>query len=205
MGEKFVKRHALRSEVLIGQDGSMVDTDNANKILSLRERLHAYNPDRIYDLDKDGIFYKLLPGRTYVSNFENKENVAKMKEMPAKDCVTAYVCPSCDGKFKLPRDVIGTSNQWRCLRLGKHSVPQLFQRNVWSDSIIFSSWFHIVFVSEIQKKHSLPVVLLMKNVALTANTQVQNVKDHKSQVIIKLFPSNCTARHQPFDMGVISA
>lgn len=198
---KFVKRHSLRSVAIHGQGAIAPEKSVAEDIASLRERLKEYSVDCIYTVDEVALFFKLLPRRTYVVEEEDKSTVRGIKAMSAEDRVTAYVCTNADGSAKLPMAIIGKSKNPRSFRLGQPEVPYFSQTNAWSDTLTFKRWFHGVFVPFVRKRTSAPVALLMDN----CGRHAADLIDHKNQVSIFPLPPNCTASHQPMDLGIISA
>ena len=62
--EKFVKRHALRSVAMQEEGGHVQVQEVAKYINILRSRLRNFDPEKIYNVDETGLFFKLLPRRT---------------------------------------------------------------------------------------------------------------------------------------------
>lgn len=67
----FLKCHALRSVWLYKKVGSTSAADVAQKLSELCAKLRSYDPECIFKVDKTGIFFKLLPRRTYVCHTED--------------------------------------------------------------------------------------------------------------------------------------
>ena len=199
--EKFVKRHALRSVSLHGEGGQVQAAAVAADIFQIREDLREYDAEHIYNVDETGLFYKLLPRRTYVGVHEDRKSLRGVKAMKAKDRVTAFVCTNASGTKKLPMAIIGTAKQPRCFKIRKPAVPYFHQRNAWADTATFRAWFYTVFIPFIRRNTSQKVALLMDNCGSHGNDLV----DSKEQVRIFALPPNCTSLHQPMDMGIIAA
>lgn len=199
--QNFIRRHALRSVGLHGEGGSASAAQVADKMSELKAKLRSYDVDCIYNVDETGLFYKLLPRRTYITEEENRKTIRGTKAMKSKDRITAYVCTNGDGSRKLPMAIIGKAKNPRCFRLGQPPVPYFSQKNSWSDTLTFKRWFYEVFLPFIRKATSRPCVLLMDN----CGPHGTDLKDSRNQVTIMTLPPNCTAIHQPMDLGIIAA
>ena len=70
-----------------------------------------------------------------MSTFEDKKSVRGTEGRNAKDRITAYVGTNADSTCKLPRAIIGTAKNPRCIRLGTSPVPYFSQRSAWLDSV----------------------------------------------------------------------
>ena len=137
--ENFVKRHALRSVALHGGAGQVQAGEVSKDIGILRSHLCDCDADCIYNIDETGMFYKLLPRRTYVSIWEDRKSLRGIKAMKAKDRVTAFVCTNATGTQKLPMAIITTAKQHRCFKIRAPAVPYFQQKNAWADAVAFSS------------------------------------------------------------------
>ncbi len=113
----------MKSIALHGQGASATVESAAEDMAKLRDRLREFDVDCIYNVDETGLFYKLLPKRSYVTQYENKKTLRGTRQMSAKDRITAYVCTNADGSEKLPLAIIGTAKNPRCFRLGHPPVP----------------------------------------------------------------------------------
>ena len=199
--QNFVRRHALRSIALHGAGGSVNASEVASAIANLRAQLREYDTDCIYNVDETGLFFKLLPRRTYICSYENKKSIRGTKSMKSKDRVTAFVCTNACGSEKLPMAIIGKSQKPRCFRNQQPPVPYFSRRNAWADGVTFRRWFWEIFMPHVRGKTNKKVALVMDN----CGPHGSDVGDPNGQVDIYLMPPNCTALHQPMDMGIISA
>jgi hypothetical protein len=81
------------------------------KDTTLLHLMAKYSPKDIFNADEFGLFYSMLPDKTYT--FEG----ASCKGINVnKDRITILVCANLDGTEKLPLLVIGKSIQPRCFR-----------------------------------------------------------------------------------------
>jgi hypothetical protein len=99
--KKFVERNSLSSKLLHGEAGSVDAAAIAEGLASLRELMAGYDPDHIYNVDETGLFYRLLPRRTYTSLLESKKSVRGTKGMKAKDRLSIYICTNATGTQKV--------------------------------------------------------------------------------------------------------
>lgn len=196
----FVNRHALRSVSLSGEGGSASALEVATDMTKLREALTKYDAKCIFNVDETGLFFKLLPRRTYICAYENRKSVRGTKAMRAKDRVTAYVCTNATG-VKVPMAIIGKAKSPRCFRIETPPVTYFSQRNAWSDSATFKQWFYNIFLPFVRRFTSRPVALVMDN----CGPHGTDLNDPQEQVNILTLPPNCTAIHQPMDLGIIGA
>lgn len=197
---RFVHRHSLRSVALHGEAGSVTPGSVIPGMIQLRQDLSDYDVECIFNVDETGLFFKLLPRRTYVLELENFKSVRGTKAMKAKDRITAYVCTNAIGT-KLPMAVIGKAKNPRCFRMNKPPVPYFSQKNAWSDTITFRRWFMDVFIPFVRRFTSKKVALVMDN----CGPHGSDLNDPREQIQIFTLPPNCTSVHQPMDMGIIAA
>lgn len=198
--QNFVKRHCLSSHSLSGQGGTVTYEEVAEEMSEFRKRLSSFDVEHVYNVDETGLFYKLLPRRTYILSYENKKTLRGTKAMGAKDRITAYVCTNADGSQKLPMAIIGKAAKPRCFRLGAPAVPYFSNSTAWSNTGTFRKWFNYVFLPHVRKVTSKPVALVVDNAS-----SHNELKDMRGQVSVIDLPPNVTALHQPMDMGVIYA
>ena len=116
--ENFTKRHSLVSKVLHGEAGS-VDTALFKKGMDeVCEACKKYQPARIFNVDENGLFWKLLPKRSYLSTSKNRKTARGTKSVHFKDRVSAFMCANADGSAKVDMAIIGKAKTPRCLRDG---------------------------------------------------------------------------------------
>lgn len=197
--KKFISRRNLKSLTLHGQAGSVNDEAIADGLERVRSVCAEYDPECIYNVDETGLFFKVLPKRTYLAPGENRKTTRGVKGMTAKDRVTAHMCTNAAGR-KVPLSLIGTSKEPRCFRIRKSPVEYFSQKNAWSDVSVFQQWWSKVFLPHVRSVTSKKVVLVMDNHGSHAN-----LVDSREQVTILELPPNCTSKHQPMDAGIIAA
>eukprot|EP00968_Pinguiococcus_pyrenoidosus_P010942 scaffold876_cov243-Pinguiococcus_pyrenoidosus.AAC.1 len=185
----FIKRHNLQSQSLFGEAGSV---DPASESIltgmeAVRRKCSEYSLDRIFNVDETGLFYKLLPKRSYLGETEDRKTARGTKEMKAKDRITALICTSADGS-KVKLCVIGKSKNPRCFRKKSPPIKYLSQPRAWSDQKIFMRWFREVFVPHIRRITSEPVLLLLDNCSGHGS-----LLDPRGQIEVLELPPNCTS------------
>lgn len=196
----FISRHGMSSTVLHGEAGSVDAEAISNDMEAIRAACLNYDIGNIFNVDETGIFFRLLPHRTYLSTSENRKTARGTKSMKAKDRVSAYMCTNATGTGKVPMAIIGKSKSPRCFRVAPCPIKYFSQANAWSDSATFKRWWLEVFLPFIRQWTHLPVLLLMDGCA-----SHEDLVDPRGQVTTMVYPPNCTSKHQPQDMGIIAA
>lgn len=77
--EKFQKRYHLKSVILYGEAASAdhlttddcMNNNTSQKILEEGE----YHPEQVFNMDKTGLFWKIMPFRTFILKDEAKVDV----------------------------------------------------------------------------------------------------------------------------------
>ena len=161
--QKFVKRHCICSVSLSGEAGSAYAEYFADSMIKIRDRLREFQVENIYNVDETGLFYKLLPRRSYIMAYEKKTTLRGTKQIDVKDRITAYVCTNADGSRKLPMAVIGKAANPRCFRLGTPPVPYFSNKTAWSHTATFRKWFNYIFLPHVRGVTSGRVALIVDN------------------------------------------
>ena len=103
------------------------------------ETLRSYELHEIYNVDETALYYKLLPRRTYVTEFEDPKNIRGTQKMKAKDRATAFICANADRIQKVLLTLIGKSKNPRAFKNNKlpcyyYNTKKLGQINICSKS-----------------------------------------------------------------------
>ena len=181
--KNFITRNNLRSLFLHGEAESVDDQAIASGMAAVRKECEEYEIDFIFNVDETGLFYRVLPRRTYLAPGEKlKKSVKGVKGMTAKERVTAYVCVNASGTAKMPLAFIGTAANPRCLGKNKRLLPKdtvyFHHARVWSDARTFGMWFNS-FLRFVRRFTSKPVLLLMDN-----HSNHANLSDPNGQVTV---------------------
>jgi len=197
----FIRRHGLVTRRLHGAAASAPDC--AEDLKKLQETLSSYHISNIYNMDETGLFYRLMPNRTYILRSETAKTTRGIKQMTAKDRITLYVCTNASGTQKLPLGVIGKSKNPASFRVRPlpKGVHYYSQERAWSDTMTMQKWFTDLLLPFIRKQTSHPVALVLDN----ASSHSKELFDPKGQVSVVPLPPNTTSMLQPMDAGIISA
>lgn len=63
---KFVKRNLLRSVALHGEAAGASAQDAVQGMKNMRSKLREYDLECLFNVDETGLFFNLLPRRTYI-------------------------------------------------------------------------------------------------------------------------------------------
>lgn len=196
----LVERDNLKSKALHGESGSADAEACDSRMRKIRELCFKYDLKNMYNVDETGLFYKLLPKRTYLSRAMSRKTVRGNKDMKSKGRMSLYVCVNADGSLKVPMSAIGKAKNPRCFWRKKSPIKYFSQANAWSDSETFENWWNEVFLPFARRQTSDPVLLLMDGCASHGD-----LVDPRGQVGVGSYPPNSTSKHQPADMGIIAA
>lgn len=125
----FLHRNGIKCKSLHGEAGS-VDHDKIRKdIDSLRKNLSEFDEDCIFNVDETGLFFRLLPKKTYLCPTENRREARGTKALKAKDRLTLLLCTNATGSVRMPTAMIGTAKNPRYFRFKACPLPYLSQTN----------------------------------------------------------------------------
>jgi hypothetical protein len=141
--DKFAQKSGWRSIALYGEAGSVDIEAVQSQIVQLQELIKTYHIDHVYIMDETGLFFKVLPNRSYMKKSE-LETACGTKLMKAKDCVTLYITTNADGTDKVPLSMIGKPKEPRCFVNRQHWLPMKYysQKKAWSNSTVFLKWWN---------------------------------------------------------------
>ena len=136
--ERFKERNGITFKQVCGEAKSAdtASTDMTEWEQRLRRLLDQYTPNDIYNADKTGVFYRLLPNKTLEYKKVDCHGGKKSKER-----LMAVVCTNMSGNDKLPLLIIGKSANPRCFK-NKKTLPMPYTSNkkAWMTSEIFTNW-----------------------------------------------------------------
>lgn len=143
----FKKRFGIRQLKICGEKLSANPESVSPFICSLKEKIKELEltNDHIYNADETGLFWKILPNKTFVSADEKNAPGHKL----AKERVTLLVCTNASGSHKLQPVVIGKSKNPRSFKNIKIPVEYLHSKNAWMNGFLFKKWFHDSFVPQV--------------------------------------------------------
>lgn len=102
---------------------------------------------QLYNADESGLFFRLLPDKTFVAASEKTSPGRKT----SKERITFLLCANADGSHKLNPLVIGKSAKPRCFNQKgfKNLLEYASSKKAWMNSQLFYNWFHNSFVKQV--------------------------------------------------------
>lgn len=140
----FKKRFGIRRLKICGEKlSAQAESVEPFKVL-LNEIICAMNltHDQIYNADETGLFWRLLPDKTFVA--ANEKNAPGRKT--PKERITFMACTNASGTHKLTPFIIGKAKNPRALKNVKIPVEYASSKNAWMNAFVFRNWFHNSFV-----------------------------------------------------------
>jgi len=201
---RFQSRNSI-VRVLLHGDAGDVDLSNSElqaSAANIRCTLATFPPERIFNMDETGIFYRVLPNSLYISKSDANRNMRGVSRMHSKDRVTLVLAVNATGTCRIPILMIGKAAHPRCKvdKVKYNAVVYASQSNAWMDASICQHWFDKVFLPSVKKFTTEPVVLLWDNLA---SHKVSMDPATAAQVSIVPLPKNATSVYQPLDQGII--
>lgn len=146
--EKFKHRHGMRILKVCGEKLSSDTTSITPFVHRLRAKITEMNltEAQIYNADESGLYFRLLPDKTYVAAEEKTAPDAKI----AKERVSFMLCSNADASHKVRMLVIGKSKNPRCFKGFKNPLDYDSSKAAWMTSSIFQNWFHNSFVKQVR-------------------------------------------------------
>ena len=165
----------------------------------MNEIIKDYDSNEIYNCDETGMFWRLLPNKTFSFKEDSTKGIKK-----SHDRVTVLLITNMNGNDK-DIFIIGKSQNPICFRRPKDEneaknisqVKQIYfqQKNSWMNSIIFQKIIKI-FNNKMKKRN--------KKVLLFLDNCTSHIMDNEfSNVKLIFFPSSTTSVLQPLDQGII--
>jgi hypothetical protein len=110
--DRFKKRSGLVYKKVCGEANSVNSEEVvASKDTTLLHLMAKYSPQDIFNTDEFGLFYNMLPDKTYTFKGTSCTGIKVTTER-----ITVLVCANLDGTEKLPLLVTGKSKQPPCFR-----------------------------------------------------------------------------------------
>lgn len=102
--------------------------------------------EQLYNADESGLYFRLLPDRTYVAACEKTAPGRKIE----KQRITFMLCANADGSNKIKPLVIGKAAKPRCFKDFINPLDYDHSATAWMTSKIFKNWFHNTFLKEVR-------------------------------------------------------
>ncbi|XP_050545073.1 jerky protein homolog-like [Daktulosphaira vitifoliae] len=199
--DKFKNRFGLRLLCMAGEKLSC----DVNSVEPYKEKFQkviqelSLTPDQVYNADESGLFWRLLPKKTFVHREESNAPGRKI----AKDRITFMPCSNASGTHKLNLLVIGKAKNPRAFKNVKIPVDYKNQSKAWMTKSVFAEWFHETFVPAVEKFNK------KQNLSKNALLIVDNCPGHPIDdlnhrfIRVMFLPPNVTPILQPMDQNVI--
>lgn len=145
--EKFKKRYGIRLIAISGEKlSSQQELVEPFKIL-LKNKIEEMGlcEEQIYNADESGLYWKLLPEKTYVSISEKQAPGRKSE----KERITFLACANASGNHKIKMFVIGKAKKPRTFKNFNCPVEYKNSKSAWMTSFLFRDWFHNSYVPQV--------------------------------------------------------
>ncbi|XP_055371849.1 jerky protein homolog-like [Condylostylus longicornis] len=176
--QKFKKRHGIRFIKICGEKLSSQKELVDPFLIKLAEKIKQLNlaPDQIYNADETGLYWKLIPDKTYVSNKEKNAPGRKV----CKQRLTFLACTNASDYDS--------------------------SKSAWMTCSIFKTWFDTKFIPQVrcylEQKGLRKTALLLLDNAPSHPPEDELISDD-GQIITMFMPPNVTALIQPMDQNCI--
>lgn len=143
----FKRRHGLRFLKVCGE---ILSSDTS----SITPFIHQFRAKRnemglldsqIYNADESGLYYKIIPDKTYVAAETKSAPGRKIK----KERFTFMLCSNADGSNKIKPLIIGKAKKPHCFKDFNNPLDYNHSKTSWMTSTIFTQWFHDSFVKQV--------------------------------------------------------
>ncbi|GFS65725.1 tigger transposable element-derived protein 4 [Trichonephila clavipes] len=191
--DRFRNRHGIVYRQISGEAEAVNEDDISSwKNNVLPSLLQDYAPEDVYNADEFGLFFKLMPDKSFV--FKNE--TCHGGKLSKKKRLTVLACTNATGTHKIKLVVIGKSRSPRCFK-NVRSLPcdYLSQARSWMTGDLFKNWIHQL--DTIFGKQKRKVILFVDNCpAHPKDIPTTNIK-------IVFLPPTATSKLQPLDQGII--
>lgn len=198
--QRFKKRRGLRilkiSGEIVSADIEAVDPF----VKSFRAKVSEAGllESQIYNADETGMFYKMLPTKTYVAAHEKSAPGRKIQ----RERITILFCSNSDGSHKIKPLAIGKAAKPRCFKDFENPLDYNFSKSAWMTAAIFKQWFHHSFVKQVKQfslQHSLPAKAMLIVDNCTAHISTEPIQTEDGNIFVYYLPPNVTSLIQPMD------
>ena len=143
----FKKRYGIRRLKICGEKLSAEEVSVEPFKILLKEKMSSMNltHDQLYNADETGLFWRLLPDKTFVA--ANEKNAPGRKT--PKERVTFMACTNALGTHKLTPLVIGKAKTPRALKNIEIPVEYASSKKAWMNAFVFKNWFNNSFVKAV--------------------------------------------------------
>lgn len=182
--DRFKRRHGIRLLAICGEKLSADVPAIAPFVDQLASKIAemGITKQQIYNADESGLYWQLLPNKTFVHLGEKSAPGFKI----SKQRVTVLACANATGEHKLTPLVIGKSKKPRCFRNWNNPLLYDNSSSAWMTANIFKDWFF---------KHFVPTVKTMPQF-IRFNPNCTNSFNTGGTILPrKQFATNCASSH----------
>ena len=199
-----------RNDMRFDGDDDLAETERESVMTQWRKELEDIIEDKnltlddVYNADQSNLFYQKLPSAIFIDQ-EAKKQYEGAKAMKDKNSVTIMICTSASG-CKVPLAIAGREKKPECFRLTEDGrtppISYTYQSNGWFDRNATLWWITNVFWPHHRRtRGDVPALLLLDE----CSAHEVDMTKIPAKLTIKFLPSRVVHRHQPLDMGVMSA
>lgn len=145
--QRFKRRFGIRFLKVCGEKlSSQPELVDPFK-LQLNEKIKelGLTTEQLYNADETGLYWKLLPTKTFVSSMEKTAPGRKTE----KQRITFLACTNASGNHKLKPLVIGKAKNPRSFKNFSCPVDYEHSKSAWMTARIFRHWFHYSFIPQV--------------------------------------------------------
>ena len=144
----FKNRYGVRFIKITGEKLSSQPelVDPFKKKLQAKVIELGLSPEQLYNADESGLYWKLLPEKTYVSSLEKNAPGRKTE----KQRITFLACTNGTGSHKIKLLVIGKAKNPRTFKNFNCPVDYKNSKSAWMTTAIFKEWFQQSFVPQVE-------------------------------------------------------
>ncbi|XP_036322266.1 tigger transposable element-derived protein 7-like [Rhagoletis pomonella] len=144
---KFKKRYGIR---LLKESGEKLSSSKElvapfiKELSSVTEK-HNLSHEAVFNADESGLYWKMLPDKTYV---HSEEKCAPGRKV-SKERITFLVCANAEGTKRIEPFVIGKAQNPRSFRNKILPVKYDSSKSAWMNAAIFKKCFFGIFAPEV--------------------------------------------------------
>ncbi|KAF7689887.1 Tigger transposable element-derived protein 6 [Cucumispora dikerogammari] len=155
----------------------------------MKQKHIEYSKDDIYNIDKTGQSYKLIPSKTACKSVREGYKILK-------DRVSIGLCSNFFGTHIMKPRIISKPANPRCFCNWKQrSINYTSSKRAWLTREIFRKW--LLNINDKMKLNKRKILLLIDN------CHAHNINNQYSNIEIMFFPKNTTQILQPINRGII--
>ncbi|XP_066260443.1 jerky protein homolog-like [Euwallacea similis] len=190
--QRFKKRFGIQFLKISGEKLSSQPEliDPFKKQLKNKMQKLGITLDQRYNADETGLYWKLLPDKTFVSYAEKTAPGRKTEKQ----------------RITTNNNIIGKAANPRSFKNFTCSLDYEHSKTAWMTTYIFKKWFHHSFVPQVTRflsNKELPIKALLLLDNAPSHLNEEELKSEDEQIVTMFLPPNVTPLIQPTDQNVI--